>query len=89
MLLIAAAVLAVLLVVLLLNIKRLRRLIAKLLHGQGYNDSSAQHSLANLRLPVLVLSGKSIVWYNEAFANGVLPGSGTLPAERLQGHPGF
>ena len=70
MMLVAVAVLAVLLIVLLLNIKRLRRLIAKLLHGSGYEDSSSQHSLANLKMPVLVLSGKSIVWYNEAFSGG-------------------
>ncbi|HIV87347.1 MAG TPA: DHH family phosphoesterase [Candidatus Pygmaiobacter gallistercoris] len=89
MLLIAAAVLAVLFVVLLLNIKRLRRLIAKLLHGQGYDDSLTQHSLANLRLPVLVLSGKSIVWYNEAFANGVLPGQEHYLQSVYKTIPGF
>ena len=72
MLLIAAAVLAVLFVVLLLNIKRLRRAIAHLLHGSGYEDSATQHSLTNFKVPVLVLSGKSIVWDNEAFSSGVL-----------------
>ena len=70
--LISVAVLSVFTIVILLNIQRMRRLIARLLHGAGYEDSSTQHSLANLPVPVLILSGKNIVWYNDAFAAGVL-----------------
>ena len=72
LLLIAAGILALIAVIMLLNIKRLRRAIAHLLHGSGYEDSATQHSLTNFKVPVLVLSGKSIVWYNEAFSSGVL-----------------
>ena len=89
MMLIAVAVLSVLLIVLLLNIKRLRRLIAKLLHGAGYEDSLTQHSLANLRLPVLILSGKSIIWYNEAFSAGVLTGQEYYLQSVYKTIPGF
>ena len=69
---IAAAVLSAVTILVLINIQRMRRVIARLLHGAGYQDSMTQHSLASLPMPVLILSGKNIVWYNDAFAAGVL-----------------
>jgi len=86
---IAAAVLAALLVLMLLNVRHMRRLVARLLHGSGYEDGTTQLSLANLRLPVLILSGKSIVWYNDAFAAGVLTDRDYYLQSVYKSLPGF
>ena len=39
--------------------------MAKLLHGSG---EKAQSTFASLAMPVVVVSGGSIVWYNDAFS---------------------
>ncbi|MEG1153791.1 MAG: DHH family phosphoesterase [Ruthenibacterium sp.] len=65
-------VLAVVGIVIFANIRRLRRKLQALLHGAGYADSDTQHSLAQLKLPVMVLSDTHIMWYNDAFKAQVL-----------------
>ncbi|MEG1069516.1 MAG: DHH family phosphoesterase [Ruthenibacterium sp.] len=65
-------VLAVVGIVIFGNIRRLRRKLQALLHGAGYADSDTQHSLAQLKLPVMVLSDTHIMWYNDAFKAQVL-----------------
>ncbi|MEG0769221.1 MAG: DHH family phosphoesterase [Ruthenibacterium sp.] len=67
-----AAVIILVSGIVLFFIRSMRRTLARLLHGIGYADSDAQQSLAALTLPVLVLSGEHILWYNEAFRTGVL-----------------
>lgn len=85
---VALAVLAVVAAVLLFNMQQLRRVLARLLHGDGYKDVAAPHSLAGLRLPVLVLSGKNILWYNSAFTGSVLQGDCCLQSV-YKALPGF
>ena len=89
LLLIAAAILVVAAVVLVLNVRRLRRAIARLLNGVSHSESATQASLANLSMPVLILSGKSIVWYNDAFLNEVMDGQETCLQSIYRVMPGF
>lgn len=89
MLLVAVIILAVLSVVVILNIRRMRKMLARLLHGAGYSDSVTQMSLAKLSMPVLILSGKNIVWYNDAFLNDVMSGSECYLQSVFRVLPGF
>ncbi len=43
----------------------LRAKIAKYLSGNVFDGSSVQYTLAKLPIPVLLLSGKTVLWYNE------------------------
>ena len=47
--------------------RRLRHGIANYLTTTTFENSSLQLSLMNLPMPVLLLSDKTVVWYNEAF----------------------
>lgn len=89
MLLVALIVMAIVAVVLVLNVHRMRKVVARLLHGAGYNDSVTQMSLSRLTMPVLILSGKSIVWYNDAFLNDVMKGTETYLQSIYRVLPGF
>lgn len=89
-LLIPAGILAFVLALLTaMNVRNLRKVMRRMMHGRGYTDSNTQHSLEQLRLPVLVLSGDTVLWYNEAFSKEVLAGDDICfaPVETLL--PGF
>lgn len=86
---VALVVLGAVGLVLTLNIYRMRKTIANILHGAGYDDSVTQMSLARLAMPVLILSGKSIVWYNDAFLNDVMHGKETYLQSIYRVLPGF
>lgn len=89
MLLVALIVIGAVGVVLGLNIRKMRKMLARLLHGAGYADSMTQMSLAKLSMPVLILSGKSIVWYNDAFLNQVVGGAECYLQSVYRVLPGF
>ena len=73
--LIAPAVVVVIVAILVfVNIRRLRRFVADNLCGRRFADSKLQYSLAELPIPVMLLDGKTIVWYNELFRDQVLGG---------------
>lgn len=55
------------------NLRRVRRVIASVLRG-GNNEHTAQYSLMSLPVPVMILSGKSMIWYNDTFRQQVLHG---------------
>ena len=82
LLIVVVPVLAVMGLLLFWNVKALRRRMAKLLHGSG---EKAQSTFASLAMPVVVLSGGSIVWYNDAFSQDVLGGGDAclVPAGRV------
>ena len=71
--LIAPAVVVVIVAVLLIiNIRRLRRFVVRNLCGRQFEGSKLQYSLAELPVPVMLLDGKKIVWYNDIFREQVL-----------------
>lgn len=82
LLIVVVPVLAVMGLLLFWNVKALRRRMAKLLHGSG---EKAQSTFASLAMPVVVVSGGSIVWYNDAFSQDVLGGGDAclVPAGRV------
>ena len=82
LLLVVVPVLAVMGLLLFWNVNALRKRMAKLLHGSG---EKAQSTFASLALPVVVVSGGSIVWYNDAFSQDVLGGGDAclVPAGRV------
>ena len=50
----------------------LRSAIARYLSGDVFEGSSVQFSLAGLPNPVLLLGGKTVLWYNDAFRQAPL-----------------
>lgn len=70
-----------------LNIRLFRRKMTKLLHGTQTTETQAGY--AALKIPVLVLSGGRIAWYNDAFRDDLLGGEDTmlLPVGKVL--PGF
>ena len=54
-----------------LNAHRIRKLIAKVLRGIG-SEEAAQYGVMSLPVPVVILSGKNIIWYNDEFRRQVL-----------------
>ena len=60
-----------------LNARRIRRAIAKVLRTAGGGEQTAQYGLMSLPLPVMILSGKSVIWYNDSFRDQVLRGEDT------------
>lgn len=56
------------------NLRRMRSIIRNLLHGSSYAGSETQFSFNALSVPVMILSGKDLVWYNDAFKDEILNG---------------
>ena len=52
-------------IVVVVNIRRLRRFVAANLSGRQFEGSKLQYSLGELPVPVMLLDGKTIVWYND------------------------
>ncbi len=88
--LIAPAVVVVIMAILVfVNIRRLRRFVADNLCGRRFADSKLQYSLAELPIPVMLLNGKTIVWYNELFRDQVLGGVDAVQPAVERFLPGF
>ncbi len=71
------------------NIRRLRRFVAANLCGRKFEDSKLQYSLAELPVPVMLLDGKTIVWYNDLFREQVLAGEDAVQPAVDRFLPGF
>ena len=56
----------------------LRQAIARNVQCSVFDNSPVQASLAQLPLPVILLRGKTVVWYNEPFRQCVLGGQDVL-----------
>lgn len=65
---------AVILLAMWLGGRRLRRGIAARLSAAPFEGSELQASVAALELPVALLSGKTLVWYNARFRREILAG---------------
>ena len=57
-----------------LNIRWFRHRLARLLHGASDASSAAQGSFAAMSVPVVILTGGSVAWYNDAFRDDVMGG---------------
>ena len=54
-----------------LNARKIRKMIAKILRGPS-GEATGQYGLMALAIPVVILTGKNIIWYNDAFRAQVL-----------------
>ena len=81
----AAALLAVVVLVVWLRGRSLRRRIGRYLSGEVFEGSDAQFTLAGLPTPALLLSRKTLIWYNEPFRAQFLGGEDRLlqPVNRV------
>ncbi len=70
----AAGVLFVTALVVWLNLRWFRRRLSRFLRGINSSSDTAQNSFASLKMPVAVLSGGTIAWYNDAFRDDVMGG---------------
>ena len=63
----------------------LRARIAKYLSGAVFEDSHVQFSLAKLPIPVLLLSGKTVLWYNAPARQRIMQGQDAVlqPVSRI------
>lgn len=66
------AVIAILSLLFFVNLRRMRTIIKNLLHGSSYAGSETQFSFNALSVPVMILSGKDLVWYNTSFKTEIL-----------------
>lgn len=81
----AAALLALILLGIWLRARALRRRIGRYLSGEVFEGSDAQFTLAGLPAPALLLSRKTLIWYNEPFRAKFLDGEDRLlqPVNRV------
>ncbi|NLW78423.1 MAG: signaling protein consisting of a modified GGDEF domain and a DHH domain protein [Ruminococcaceae bacterium] len=89
MFLIPAAVLVLLVAVFAaVGLRRLRRMTKKLLNGKATAETAAASGLSGFSVPVVAVSGKTIIWYNEAFLQQIAGGvdCATLPLNKLLPH---
>lgn len=62
---------------------KLRRLIARWMCGTSFEGSKTQFSLQPLSQPAALLSGETVLWYNDEFRNRLLGGT-DLTVSRVQ-----
>ncbi|MDL2324860.1 DHH family phosphoesterase [Ruminococcaceae bacterium OttesenSCG-928-A16] len=81
----AALIMLALLLVLVFFAEQLRRGLRRFLGTKGTAEEFGKSGLSGLSAPLLVLSGKRIVWYNAAFCNQIAGGSEVplLPLQKL------
>ena len=75
--------------VLVFHVHRLRRFVAANLGGRSFASSRMQVSLAALPVPVMLLGGDTIVWYNAYFRDQVLGGQDAVQPPVQRYLPGF
>ena len=73
-LILPAVIVLAALIVLLVNVGRFRKFVRKQLCGDVFEGSKVQFSLAGLPTPAFLLSGRTVLWYNDAFLEAVLGG---------------
>jgi c-di-AMP phosphodiesterase-like protein len=79
-LILPAAAVAAALIVLLIRVHSFRKMVAGQISGNVFDASSVQFSLSGLSFPALLISGDSILWYNDAFREQVLGGEDRMLA---------
>ena len=58
--------------------RQIRVLISQWLHTGSYDESKMKLSLENLATPTVLLSGKTVLWYNEPFRGWLMGGEECL-----------
>ncbi len=76
-------------IVVVVNIRRLRRFVAANLSGRQFEGSKLQYSLGELPVPVMLLDGKTIVWYNDLFRDQIMEGEDAVQPVVERFLPGF
>lgn len=76
-------------IVVVVNIRRLRRFVAANLSGRQFEGSKLQYSLGELPVPVMLLDGKTIVWYNDLFRDQIMEGEDAVQPVAERFLPGF
>ena len=76
-------------ILLLANRRRIRTFVAKNLGGNVFGGSKVQYALTQLPIPVLLLSGHTVLWYNAYFKEQVLAGKDAIMAPVSQLLPGL
>ena len=69
--------------------RQIRALAARWTSGRQFEDSRLQYSLADLPVPALVLLGKAVLWYNDAFRSALLGGDDCIMAQASRAAPGL
>jgi len=70
-------------------VRRLRAVIAEWLHGSTFDSSKMKLTLEKLATPALLLSGKTVLWYNTAFRAQLLGGEEFLLGSVAKVLPGL
>lgn len=86
---VAAALYLVLAAALAVLAGRIRSAIAKWLHGSTFDGSKMKFTLEKLSAPVVMLSGKTVLWYNDAFRAQLLGGEEFLLGSAAKVLPGL
>ena len=68
---------------------RLRRWITRWITGGNFENSRAQFGLSALSQPVALLSGETVLWYNDSFREQALAGQDMLLARAAKVLPGL
>ncbi len=76
-------------IVVVVNNRRLRRFVAANLSGRQFEGSKLQYSLGELPVPVMLLDGKTIVWYNDLFRDQIMEGEDAVQPVVERFLPGF
>lgn len=76
-------------VVVTLNIRHFRHMLARSLRGKAEVEDTVHNSFAGLKIPVVVLSDGDMIWYNEAFRTDILGGKDMMLLPISRAVPGF
>ncbi len=69
--------------------RRIRQMVARWIGGVFFEQSNLSFSLSNLSTPIVMVSGKTILWYNAAFLRDILQGGDAPLAGVTKVLPGF
>lgn len=71
------------------NLRRLRHFVADTVCGVQFDGSKLQYSVSELPVPVCLLDGDTVVWYNKLFLERILGGEDALKPRVDSLLPGF
>ncbi|MFI3169760.1 MAG: DHH family phosphoesterase [Faecalibacterium sp.] len=69
--------------------RQVRQLVSRWIGGAFFEQSNLSFSLANLSTPIVMISGKTVLWYNAAFLGDILEGGDAPLAGITKILPGF
>ncbi len=80
---------SVFLLVIIIFARQIRQLVGRWLGGVFFEQSNLSFSLANLSTPMVIISGKTVLWYNAVFLRDILEGGEAPLAGITKILPGF